>query len=164
MEFKSNSPVKDPKQGERDQGSEAKILKKFIKQNLPSELETRAQVPSNRDSENKTEQQQITYRLPPKGRYVNKQATNQQNDPRKILMELQNIEDGFSSRVEISQQEAKKSVEPIDQKARDVNRTDTRVLQPRQGNIDQSMIGNKDMPWSSIPQKEIAFQNVEQVG
>lgn len=27
-----------------------------------------------------------------------------------------------------------------------------------------SMIGNNEMPWSSIPQKKVAFENMEQVG
>lgn len=79
-------------------------------------------------------------------------------------MELQNIEDGFSSRADIQGAIQATLVERDQQKMQHEIQGYSRTYQHREGNIDQSMIGNKEMPWSSIPQKEVAFQNIEQVG
>jgi hypothetical protein len=108
MEFKSNSPVKEGHKTDNTLSGDAKILKKFIKQNHPSELDTSALEPINHESDARIDPHQVTLRLPPKGRYVNKSGPNtlgkkglQPPDSRKIMMDLQNMENGFSSRSEI---------------------------------------------------------------
>ena len=70
-----------------------------------------------------------------------------------MMHDLQNLEDGFSSRpVNIT------TPRDIDQ-----SRKESRIMEPQRGNINMSMIAHNDMPWSSIPQKQVSFQNVEQV-
>lgn len=78
MEFKSNSPVKEGQKGDNSLTGtgEAKILKKFIKQSHPSELDTSALEPINHESDARIDPHQVTLRLPPKGRYVNKSGHN----------------------------------------------------------------------------------------
>lgn len=78
-------------------------------------------------------------------------------------MDLQNIENDFSSRPVQFEKKSQNSNQ-IPQKQYPANSNIANVLQQSKPRNDQSMIGTEAMPWNSIPQKQISFQNIEQVG